>query len=226
MAAPTLWRTAGSRHYRKYMSWLLGALERSAIVVLVGSWARGQARREQSDLDILVIGGGDQARNLALHSPADVQVIALSADDFQRRLFQGDDFPQWALRFGVPVNRKSEWEVFRQNLLTAAPWPNYRQKCEQALSKEAVARDLLRMGDVVAAAEEATLAVSHVARCMLLRRNVFPLSRPELARQLRTIGEHQLADSVDLMVRHSDLDSGDIGSILRIVRDTANGAMT
>ena len=48
-----------------------------------------------------------------------------------------------------------------------------------------MALDLLAVGDVEAASEELMFAVTHVARAILLKEGVFPLSRPELPAQLR-----------------------------------------
>ena len=49
------------------------------------------------------------------------------------------------------------------------------------------------MGDVRAANEEMLLALSHLARASILRRGEFPLSRPELAAQLDSLGDSSLA---------------------------------
>jgi predicted nucleotidyltransferase len=179
---------------RKYLTWLLRALDASVPVVLVGSWARQQMQRDQSDVDILVLGDDDRTRVLPPHTPPDVQLIVLSEKDFERRLRQGDDFPQWALRFGVPVRNRRHWEELRRRLLDDAPWPDFQLKLEQALKKKSVAATLLDMGDLPAAAEETRYAVSHAARAILLSRHVFPLSRPELPEQLSALGATDLAD--------------------------------
>jgi len=47
-----------------------------------------------------------------------------------------------------------------------------------------------------AAAEELTYAVTHVARAILLKSNVFPLSRPEMIAQLKELEFPRLADAL------------------------------
>ena len=50
-----------------------------------------------------------------------------------------------------------------------------------------MAFELLEVGDVDAASEELLFAASHVARAVLLKQGVFPLSRPELPSQLKDV---------------------------------------
>jgi predicted nucleotidyltransferase len=173
---------------RKYLRRLLQGLEPETPVVLVGSWARGTSVSEWSDMDVLVI---DDAQPPL--PPPRIQVIAISAEDLKRRLAAGDDFPQWALRFGKPVAGREAWERLRDELLSDAPWPDPGAKIDQAKKKLETAETLLAMGDLAAAEEEVRFGLSHIARAELLAHRVFPLSRPELAEQLQEIGEGELA---------------------------------
>jgi hypothetical protein len=59
-----------------------------------------------------------------------------------------------------------------------------------------LASGLRESGDGDAAAEELTYAVSHVARAILLKKSVFPLSRPEMIAQLKESGYPKLADTL------------------------------
>jgi hypothetical protein len=59
---------------------------------------------------------------------------------------------------------------------------------------------LVETGDVIAAWREIIYAVSHVARAILLAAHQFPLSRPELAGQLVSMGEEPLADTLKLLL--------------------------
>lgn len=65
-----------------------------------------------------------------------------------------------------------------------------------------MALELLEVGDVEASSEELMFAASHVARAILLKQGVFPLSRLELPAQLRD-GEPDIARLLE------DLISGD-----------------
>jgi len=167
------------RDERKYLGSLIRSLPPDTPVVLVGSWARHTVVPDMSDLDVLVI--GDQPTP---PPPAEVQVIVVPEDRFRERLREGDDFPQWALRFGRPLSGRRRWRELSQSLLQDAPWPSVERKLSQADRRPIAVDDLLQMGDLPAAEEELRSALVHIARALLLSRRVFPLSRPELADQL------------------------------------------
>jgi len=168
---------------RRYLGSLIRSLPPSTPVVLVGSWARGTVVPDLSDIDVLVVGDQPTPR-----PPAEIQVISLPEERFRERLREGDDFPQWALRFGLPLSGRRRWRELGQSLLRDAPWPSVERKVRQAERKLSAVGSLLEMGDVPAAEEELRFALSHLARALLLSRRVFPLSRPELAEQLAQAG--------------------------------------
>lgn len=176
----------------------------SDCVVLVGSVARGTRNSPAGDLDVLILDG--------THSKVlmpGLQVTVLSSSALADRVISGDDFAQWALRFGVPIRGRSKWTELKTQLLERAPWPEPQRKQEQASKRIERARDLLEMGDEHAAQEELMYAASHLARATLLEKRVFPLSRPELAAQLKRVEHPELAELLEsLSVSHeSDYDS-------------------
>jgi predicted nucleotidyltransferase len=199
---------------RKYLRGLLGALPRGQPVVLVGSWARGTAVSPWSDIDVLVVGEGEPAL-----APSRLQVMLMPSAEFRRRLMAGDDFPQWALRFGVPLSGRRAWESLRRKLLPEAPWPDPERKLQQAKRKRDAAEALLAMGDVPAAEEEVRFALSHLARAELLSRQVFPLSRPELSSQLEAIGDRDLASMMGMGNSPQPLSEQEVRNALAFVRD-------
>jgi len=189
---------------RKYLRRLLGATDDGgspAAVVLVGSWARGTQIESTSDLDVLVIG------NANVPVPAGrIQVINRSADYLRRLVSTGDDFAQWALRYGKPLKGRHVWAALKEELLALAPWPGTKSKLDLARRRLKMAEDLLDMGDLDAAEEEARYALSHLARAALLARRVFPLSRPELSAQLEEIGDTELARALRASLRDDPMD--------------------
>jgi hypothetical protein len=134
-----------------------------------------------------------------LGPPPGVQVLHVSLDDLRSRVLHGDDFLQWALRFGTPLRGRALWEKLRAELLPTAPWPDPKVKLEQARRRFRVANALFEMGDLDSAGEEARFALSHLARFVLLGRGVFPLSRPELPVQLRAVGDPALASALEAL---------------------------
>ncbi len=126
--------------------------------------------------------------------PPRIQLISITQEELRRRVHAGDDFAQWALRFGVPLAGRHLWDELRQQLLSDAPWPKAALQLKQARKKLETASDLFRMGDLPAAEEEIRFALSHLARAELLSRRIFPLSRQELPVQLQEAGKPRLAE--------------------------------
>lgn len=157
-------------------------------VVLVGSVARGRST-EESDIDLLVIGEGH------LEAPCNLRtyhIQASSETDFMRNLALGEDFEAWSVRFGLPLYDAGPWKRVLQSR-EASVWPRWQAKIPHAARRLFMASALLKMGDADAATEETLYALCHVARALLLRAGIFPLSRPELAEQLEALGYAQLA---------------------------------
>lgn len=199
---------------RKYLRGLLKTVPRGQPVVLVGSWARGTAVAPLSDIDVLVIGEGKPAV-----APPRIQMMVMSSAELRRRLMAGDDFPQWALRFGVPLSGRTAWQRLRSEALAEAPWPGPERKLQQAKRKRDAAESLLAMGDVPAAEEEVRFALSHIARAQLLLRRVFPLSRPELSSQLKGIGDQELASMLSRATSPMPMSEQEVWNALALISD-------
>lgn len=173
---------------RRAIRAVLERIEPETPVVIVGSWARSRHKAPWSDIDLLVI--SDTTDRL---SSPDVQAIVMPELVFKRRLLAGDDFPQWAMRFGVAISGRSSWEQMKQILMDAAPWPDPSRHVSLAKEKLKAGTALLAMGDLSAAQEELRYSASHFARARLLQAGDFPLSRPELVGQLQSIHQKMLA---------------------------------
>lgn len=197
---------------RKDLRDLLNAAGSSEIVVLVGSWARGTYIPDVSDIDVLVIG---EARPRQV--PIAVQLVRVSLGELRSRVEAGDDFLQWALRYGRPLKGRRRWETLRDELLGEAPWPDPRVKMGQAERRSRVARALLDMGDLDAAAEETRYALAHLARAQLLADHVFPLSRPELPGQLRALDQEELAAGLERSSSPAQLTAVELDELSRLI---------
>lgn len=163
----------------------LHGLERTATVVLIGSGARN-TMSERSDIDILVL--DDAEHQIRLEHPGEVHLQECSRSRFLSRLEDGDDYPCWALRFGIPMRDPGGWWANQAAAELENPhWPNWRPKIGYARKRIKIASELLDVNDVDAASEELLFAASHVARALLLKHGIFPFSRPELPSQLEDI---------------------------------------
>lgn len=157
-------------------------LDPASTVVLVGSAARG-VRTCCSDVDVLIL--SDDGKRVTLARPGETHLQQDTRSRFLRRLTNGDDYPAWALRLGVPLRDPDQWWAAQVAAEQTAPhWPDWHRKVDHASKRIRFASELLETGDLDAAAEELVLAASHVARAVLLGAGIFPLSRPELPDQL------------------------------------------
>ena len=211
--------TALNQLERKFLRRTLENARDADCVVLVGSVARKTRTSPAGDVDVLVVNG--RARKL-LHPG--VQTTVLTREDLRERVRAGDDFAQWALRFGVSLRGRRRWQELRRELLEDAPWPSPAVKQEQASRRLRRARDLLDMGDANAAQEDLLYAVSHLARASLLRLGVFPLSRPELPAQLRDADMEELAVLLERLGLDDELPPSEVENTFSQIRRFASGA--
>lgn len=156
---------------------------RSLALVLIGSVARGTALTE-SDLDLLVVSDSPLRR---VSTKGLVHAQYFTESEFVDRLRQGDDFAAWCTRFGVPIADGTVWSRITGSK-EARAWPDWRAKLPHAARRLHLSVSMMALGDVDAAAEEASYALTHTGRAILLKAGEFPLSRPEMIKQLSTAG--------------------------------------
>lgn len=156
-------------------------------IILIGSAARG-VWTPQSDIDLLVIAKERPTPKAVPHYHIQVS----SEEQFRKNLAAGEDFEAWCVRFGQPLYDSGIWKHIRATNETNI-WPRWQTKVVHAARRLFMAASLLRSGDVDASAEETLYVLGHIARGLLLRANVFPLSRPELAEQVKGLGYPHLA---------------------------------
>jgi len=167
---------------------LVGLTESDCAAVLIGSAARG-CRTEQSDIDLLLISTEKVASGPLV--PGYHTKFATEAD-FLRRLAAGEDFEAWCVRLGVPLVDRGVWA--RIQVSAGDVWPRWETKVLHGVRRLLLASQLSDLGDRPAAREELVFALGHIARALLLKTGTFPLSRPELADQVRNLGYVHLAE--------------------------------
>ena len=157
-------------------------------IVLVGSAARNLLT-DDSDIDLMLIG---TTRPAVPRSFPGFHIQSSSVAEFLRNLQNGEDFEIWCVRLGIPLYDGGQWAHIVASD-EARQWPRWELKVSHGARRLFLARSLLEMGDNEAATEELVYTLGHIARALLLQAGVFPLSRPELAGQLRTLGYPHLA---------------------------------
>jgi len=160
--------------------------------VLTGSTARNR-RTRVSDLDYHVIGGKPDIDRL----PSDIDLYSDEPDAFLAKLFRGDDFAHWTLRYGCilfddGVLRKALNAAIEHDL-----WPDAERKLRQARRAIGFSRKLATTGDHAALLEVSRGAFSLTARWWLISHDVFPLARDELAQQLVETDQPGLARALE-----------------------------
>jgi predicted nucleotidyltransferase len=162
--------------------------EADCAVILIGSAARG-CRTAESDIDILFL-STENVPTIPVISGYHLK-FSLEAE-FLRRLNGGEDFEAWCVRYGLTLLDRGVWGRIKASSKNI--WPRWETKVVHGVRRLFLASQFSRMGDGLAAREELVFALGHVARGLLLRAGTFPLSRPELAAQVREIGYPRLAD--------------------------------
>jgi hypothetical protein len=166
----------------------LNGEDRDLSVVLVGSAARG-TQSENSDIDILIV---SRQPLICPNVPGRIHLVKSTYDEFLKQLQIGEDFEAWCVRLGVPLLNAQLWsEILARP--EARTWPNWKRKIVHGARRLFLASRLISMGDLDAGREEMLYATGHIARGLLLKSDIFPLSRPELEVQLQTIGYPHLA---------------------------------
>lgn len=164
----------------------------AAALVLTGSTARNR-RTQVSDLDYHVIGETPDIEGLS----SEIDLYSDEPDAFLSKLFKGDDFAHWTLRYGcilfdTGVLRRATAAAIEHDL-----WPDAERKLRQAKRSVEFAQKLATTGDYGAVLEFSRGALSLTARWWLISHDVFPLARDELAEQLVGTGQSELAKAVE-----------------------------
>jgi len=161
-------------------------------LVLTGSTARNR-RTRVSDLDYHVIGAKPDVEGL----PSDIDLYSDEPDEFLSKLFKGDDFAHWTLRYGCilfdsGVLRQAAIEAIEHDL-----WPDAERKKRQARRAIGFAQKLAATDDYGALLEFSRGAFSLTARWWLISHEVFPLARGELPLQLLETGQPSLGRALE-----------------------------
>lgn len=120
-----------------------------------------------------------------------------------KKLAEGHDFLSWAIRFGQPIfERQQWWSRLRADWNDRLSLPSPAEARKRARRAKRLHQEMHSLGDYDAAAENYVSMLTHLARATLSDAGVLPRSRPELADQLRQIGEVPLADQLTEALAH------------------------
>ena len=166
--------------------------------------ASGSAVRdvEQSDdLDLLMVYA--MRRPSLPRPPIDVDLRLYEQTNALRKLEAGHEYLSWTIRYGrVLFEREAWWTRLSEVWIDRLALPSADEARERARKAKRLYDDVVAIGDRDAAAELLVSMLTNLARAALGTVGVFPKSRPELAEQLRGIGNQALADRLAHALAH------------------------
>lgn len=182
-------------------------------MVAVGSAVRPEV--SSADVDFVVFCRDPLA--LRETPPLEVDLRAYSAGDVNDKLQGGHDMLSWAVRFGrVLFQRDGFWDEVIDLWRNRLPLPSAELARDRAATAYRRLTDVFQAGDEDAAHEQALSYVTHLARAELLDRGVYPASRPELAEQLRRIGQYRLAEWLERLLPDAPTELAHIHQLLKL----------
>jgi predicted nucleotidyltransferase len=167
-------------------------------VIAVGSAVRPNV--PSSDLDLIVICNDPSL--LKANTPLEVDLRSYAAHDIDALVGSGHDMLGWAIKFGRALYQRDHyWDRMVESWRHRLPLPSAGLARERATAACRRLAKVVEFNDAEAAHEQAVACLTHLARAELLDRGIYPASRPELAEQLRTAGNRQLADWLDRILQ-------------------------
>lgn len=194
-----------------------GAVDRGALSFAVtGSTALGR-RTHVSDVDFYVVGKRPDLPD----SDEEIDIYAVDAKEFERRLETGDDYLHWTIRFGLILHDVGPFRWALRRTAREHLWPDPRPKAIQARRAAEMASAILWTGDHDAAVEQSRIAFSLAARWWLLRCGEFPRARSDLPDQLSETAFSWLGDALrrSILAQPSRLE---LGWALQRLQDALN----
>lgn len=187
-------------------------------VIAVGSAVRPSV--QSFDLDLVVI--CRESTRIKDKPPVEIDMRAYLANQIDELIQGGNDLLGWTVKFGrVLFQRERFWDTVIETWLNRLPLPSADIACQRADESYRRLSNVFELGDTDAAYEQALSYVTHIARAKLLKRRVYPASRPEIPRQLRAVGCVRIAQWLESLIDRTTVDSEHIAKLLKS-RDLRN----
>ena len=169
-----------------------GAANCAAIEAVVATGSAVRDVEHSDDLDLVVV--YRVQRPELPRPPISIDLRQYEQADVLQKLAAGHDYLTWTVRYGrVLFERGCWWTQLQADWTSRLVLPSVDESRERARKAERLYNELRAVGDADAASELHLSMLTHLSRAALSSARVFPKSRPELASQLRSIGECELA---------------------------------
>jgi len=172
-------------------------------VIVTGSVVRERCHR-RSDFDLLVVYRGKRP---AIKAPLEVDIRFVAVNRVEDQISEGQEIVCWALQFGCALyDPELFWHHMEDLWAGRVPLPSAPQARARGEKSLARAVEMLQLGDKSAADDLVLAALTQFVRERLIKRGVFPASRPELPNQLRELSKNDLLAQIldDAMFGDSD----------------------
>jgi len=198
-------------------TWLIEFLELAQkdnnimAVIAIGSSVR--PKMVSADLDIIVI--FREPARLKLRPPIEIDARTFIAAEIHNLIAKGNDLLGWAVKFGrILFQRENFWAAIMEKWQDRLPLPSAEIATQRAEDAFRRLSNMFEMGDLDAAHEQALSYVTHLDRAELLRKGIYPASRPELSKQLRAIRCFELAALLEQLLDQKNESSKQISQLV------------
>ena len=180
-------------------------------IIAVGSAVRPTV--QSADLDLMLV-CREPARS-RLMPPIEVDLRAYAASKVDALIAGGHDMLGWGVKFGETLfQRDGFWDAVLAKWKRRLPLPSAQTSARRADAAFERLTKVFELGDRNAAQEQAVSYLTHLARAELLRKRVYPASRPELPKQLRAKGSLAIAKSLERLLDRRYEDSDEVASLI------------
>ena len=187
------WPTEASMRWTE--SFLASAQDDLSISAVIAIGSAVRPNLVTADLDLLVI--CREPLDLNRSRPMEVDLRVYRINDVDRLIAEGHDILGWAIKFGqILFQRSGFWDMTLSRWKNELPLPSPETPRVRARETRRRFLNVLEIGDLDAALEQAISYLTHLAWAELLEAGIFPASRRELPSQLRAIDSQRLADSL------------------------------
>jgi hypothetical protein len=184
-------------------SFIPQACAHSSVLAVVAFGAAVRTACFTADIDLLVI--YERPKPTLEGRPIDVDIRWYERSQAERLIMDGQELLGWVVRFGELIcEQKGYWTKLRLEWLDRMPFPSSTIAEDRVKRAWRLYEELSEMGDEDAAQEQRLVALTQEARAQLIRRSVYPASRPELPDQLRAIDATGLAEKLELALRERE----------------------
>ena len=206
------WPTPQSKSWT--LNFLDSAKQDENIVAVVAVGSTVQPAVSSLDLDLVVI-CLDPAR-LKDKPPIEIDLRAYAAEQVDELVGGGNDLLGWAVKFGrLLFQRDRFWDNLLESWHDREPLPSADVASRRADDAFRRLSNVFELGDYDAAWEQALSYLTHLCRAELIKRQVYPASRPELPRQLRAAGCPRLAIWLERFLDSTAANSEEIAHLLK-----------